>query len=143
MWGKDISHTERRKIRTAADVLSEPTLGRRPWNKSFKYSKKKYQPGIPNLVEISPKIKSDIKTSFYRETAKEFNTNRRMPLKKSETVFQVEGKRYHMETWIYTNTQKAQDQYYNSIHLLLYFLYKVIEEVIEKGLEKETKLYFG
>lgn len=53
----------------------------------------------------------------------------------------MEGKRYQVETWIYTNTQKAQDQYYNSIHLLLYFLYKVIEEVIEKGLE--TKLYFG
>ena len=70
VWGKDISHTERRKIRTAADVLSEPTLSRRPWSKSFKYSKKKYQPGIPNLAEISPQIKSEMKTSFYRETAK-------------------------------------------------------------------------
>lgn len=102
VWGKDISHIERRKIRMAVHVLSEPTL-RRPRSKSFKYSRKKYQPGIPNLAEISPKIKSEIKTSFYREKVKEFNINRRMPLKKSETVFQVEGKRYQMEIWINTN----------------------------------------
>ena len=109
------------KDKMAGHVLSEPTL-RRPRSKSFKYSKKKYQPGIPNLVEISLKIKSEIKTSFYREKVKEFNTNRRMPLKKVKQSFRWKEKDR------YKQTKSTRDQYYNSIHLLLYFLYKVMKK---------------
>ena len=140
MWGKDISHIERRKIRMAMDVLSEPTIGRRPWSKSSKHSKKKYQPGIhqliiiqSNLVEISPKIKSEIKMSLYRKKVKEFNTNGRMLfLKKQNSLSGRKEKISDGNMDLYKQTKSTRDQYYNSIHLFLYFLYKVIEEVIGK-----------
>lgn len=84
-------------------------------------------------MEISPKIKSEIKTSLYRKKVKEFNTKGRMLFKKKQNS--LSGRKEKISDGnmdLYKQTKSTRDQYYNSIHLFLYFLYKVIEEVIGK-----------
>lgn len=77
--GGKTHYKQKRKIRMTADVLPETTQVRRLWSKSLKHSKKKHQLGIPSLMKISPKIKSEINAFSYRQKVKEFNTSRRAP----------------------------------------------------------------